>query len=111
MGAALAVAGAAFQGLFKNPLVSPDILGVSSGAGFGAALAILLIGNALAIQASAFAFGIVAVASTCLIGKIYKGSGTLVLVLAGIITGAFFSALLSLVKYMADPYDTLPALT
>ncbi|WP_052418662.1 FecCD family ABC transporter permease [Methanolacinia paynteri] len=110
VGAALAVAGAAFQGLFKNPLVSPDILGVSSGAGFGAALAILLIGNALAIQASAFAFGIVAVASTCLIGKIYKGSGTLVLVLAGIITGAFFSALLSLVKYMADPYDTLPAI-
>ena len=110
VGAALAVAGAAFQGLFKNPLVSPDILGVSSGAGFGAALAILLIGNALAIQISAFAFGIVAVASTCLIGKIYKGSGTLVLVLAGIITGAFFSALLSLVKYMADPYDTLPAI-
>ena len=110
VGAALAVAGAAFQGLFKNPLVSPDILGVSSGAGFGAALAILLIGNALAIQASAFAFGIVAVAATCLIGKIYKGSGTLVLVLAGIITGAFFSALLSLVKYMADPYDTLPAI-
>lgn len=110
VGAALSVAGAAFQGLFKNPLVSPDILGVSSGAGFGAALAILLIGNALAIQASAFVFGIVAVAATCLIGKIYKGTGTLVLVLAGIITGAFFSALLSLVKYMADPYDTLPAI-
>jgi len=110
VGAALSVAGASFQGLFKNPLVSPDILGVSSGAGFGAALAILFIGNSLAIQASAFIFGIAAVAATCLIGRIYKGSGTLVLVLAGIITGAFFSALLSLLKYMADPYDTLPAI-
>ena len=110
VGAALSVAGASFQGLFKNPLVSPDILGVSSGAGFGAALAILFFGDSFAIQVSAFIFGIAAVAATCLIGKIYRGSGTLVLVLAGIITGAFFSALLSLLKYIADPYDTLPAI-
>ncbi len=110
VGGGLSVAGASFQGLFKNPLVSPDILGVASGAGFGAALAILLSGNPLMIQLSAFCFGIVAVAVTYSISRIYKTTSTLVLVLSGIIVGALFSALLSLLKYLADPYDTLPAI-
>jgi iron complex transport system permease protein len=110
VGGGLSVAGASFQGLFKNPLVSPDILGVAAGAGFGAALGILFSGNPWVIQVSAFIFGIVAVMVTCLISRNYRGSGTLVLVLCGIVVGAMFTALLSLLKYLADPYDTLPAI-
>lgn len=110
IGGGLSIAGASYQGLFRNPLVSPDILGVASGAGFGAALAILISGNPWIIQIFAFVSGIVAVVLTCLIARVYKGSGTLVLVLSGIIIGALFSALLSLLKYVADPYETLPAI-
>jgi ABC-type Fe3+-siderophore transport system, permease component len=110
VGGGLALAGASFQGLFRNPLVSPDILGVAAGAGFGAALGILLSGNPWVVQVSAFVFGIVAVAVTYGIGRIYHNSSTLVLVLAGIIVGSLFSALLALTKYVADPYDTLPAI-
>jgi len=110
VGGGLSIAGASFQGLFRNPLVSPDILGVSAGAGFGAAIGILLSGNPTIIQISAFFFGILAVAVAYAIGRIYRNSSTLILVLAGIIVGSLFSALLSLSKYVADPYDTLPAI-
>lgn len=110
VGGGLSVAGASFQGLFKNPLVSPDILGVASGAGFGAALGILISGNPWVIQILAFVFGITAVMITCLISRNYRSSGTLVLVLCGIVVGAMFNALISLLKYLADPYDTLPAI-
>ncbi|WP_300998844.1 iron ABC transporter permease [Methanoculleus sp.] len=110
VGGGLALAGASFQGLFRNPLVSPDILGVAAGAGFGAALGILLSGNPWVVQIFAFAFGISAVAVTYGISRIYRNSSTLVLVLAGIIVASLFSALLSLAKYVADPYDTLPAI-
>jgi len=110
VGGGLSLAGASFQGLFRNPLVSPDILGVAAGAGFGAALGILVSGNPWVIQVSAFVFGIVAVAVTYGIGRVYHNSSTLILVLAGIIVGSLFSALLSLAKYVADPYDTLPAI-
>ena len=110
VGGGLAIAGASFQGLFKNPLVSPDILGVTSGAGLGAALGILLSGNPWVVQIFAFIFGIAAVAVTYGISRIYRNTSTLVLVLAGIIVGSLFSALLSLAKYVADPYDTLPAI-
>src|SRR5262249_38461683 len=71
-GAALSVTGAAFQGMFRNPLVSPDILGVSAAAGFGAAIAILLSANAAVIQASAFAFGLVGVGVTYMISRVYR---------------------------------------
>ncbi len=111
VGAGLAIAGAAYQGLFKNPLVSPDILGVSSGAGLGAALAILLSAGSLIIQISAFCFGILAVTVTCLLSRFYRRTPTLILVLSGIIVGAFFTALISLTKYLADPYEKLPAIT
>lgn len=111
VGAGLSMAGAAYQGLFKNPLVSPDILGVASGAGFGAALAILLSWNMAMIQMSAFCFGILAVTVTYLLSRIYRTTPTLVLVLSGIIVGAFFTALISLTKYVADPYEKLPAIT
>lgn len=110
VGAGLSISGAVFQGLFKNPLVSPQILGVGSGAGFGAALAILLSGNAFMVQASAFTFGILAVSMTYGISRTYRATPTLVLVLAGIIVGAFFSALIALTKYVADPYETLPSI-
>jgi len=110
VGAGLSVSGASFQGTFKNPLVSPYILGVSAGAGFGAALAILLSRNLFTIQVSAFVFGILAVFLTLIIGRAHKSTSTLTLVLGGIIVGALFSALLSLIKYVADPYDKLPAI-
>lgn len=110
VGAGLAVSGAAFQGLFGNPLVSPDILGVSAGAGFGAALAIMLSGHVVLIQLLALAFGIVAVAITCALSRFKTGTPLFMLVIAGVITGAFFQALISLLKYMADPQDKLPAI-
>lgn len=110
VGAALAGSGATFQGVFRNPLVSPFILGVSAGAGFGAATAILLGGGALAIQLSAFAFAALAVTGSVLLGRTYSSNPTLVLVLAGIVIGGVFSALLSLLKYTADPESKLPVI-
>lgn len=111
VGASLAIAGSAFQGIFRNPLVSPDLLGVSQGAGFGAALAILLsLGNAF-IQLFAFIFGIISVFITYTISKVYRAGGILVLVLAGTAVSAFFSALISGTKFIADPYDKLPQIT
>jgi len=110
VGAALSVAGAAFQGLFRNPLVSPDILGVSAGAGFGAAIALLLTENIFVTQISSFIFGLIAVGVAYLISRVYRVSSTLTLVLAGIVVGALFQALTSLVKYVADPMNKLPAI-
>lgn len=111
VGAALSIAGASFQGIFKNPLVSPDLLGVSMGAGFGAAVAILAnAGNAL-IQLSAFIFGIISVSITYGISRAYKAGGILLLVLSGTAVSAFFNALISGTKFMADPYDKLPQIT
>lgn len=112
VGAGLSISGASFQGLFRNPLVAPDILGVSSGAGFGAALAILLSANSLQIHLSAFFFGILAVSLAYSIREIYKGIDTmLILILAGIVVGALFQALISLTKFAADPFEKLPAIT
>ncbi|WP_242012245.1 FecCD family ABC transporter permease [Pseudodesulfovibrio cashew] len=110
IGGGLSVSGAAFQGLFRNPLVSPYVLGVASGAGFGAALGILLWESALLIQVSAFAFGMVAVGTAWVMSRLYRTSGTMIIILAGVVTGAFFQSLLSLVKYMADPDDKLPVI-
>jgi len=110
IGAGLSLSGASFQGLFRNPLVSPHILGVASGAGFGAALGILISGSGILVQALAFAFGIIAVGVTYLLARTYRSTPTLVLILAGIIVGSFFSAMISLTKYAADPYDKLPAI-
>ncbi|OPX58167.1 MAG: Cobalamin import system permease protein BtuC [Methanobacterium sp. PtaB.Bin024] len=108
VGAALSVAGAAFQGTFKNPLVSPDILGVSAGAGFGAAVAILFVGVTLITQVSAFIWGMVAVTLTYIIGRSIKSSPILGMVLSGMAIGSLFGALVSLCKYMADPFEKLP---
>ncbi|MGN0177491.1 MAG: FecCD family ABC transporter permease [Methanobrevibacter sp.] len=108
VGAALAMAGAAFQSIFKNPLVSPDLLGVSNGAGFGAALAILMSGSGFVIQVFAFIFGIISVSVTYLISRAYKSGGILILVLSGVAISAFFNALISGIKFIADPDDKLP---
>jgi len=111
VGAALAVVGATFQGIFKNPLVSPDILGVSTGAGFGAALAILMNAGTFVIQGCAFIFGLISVSVTYSISKIYKYSGILVLVLSGMAVSSFFSSLISSAKFLADPNNKLPEIT
>ncbi len=112
VGAALATSGAAYQGIFKNPLVSPDILGASAGAGFGAALAIIFSFGILGIQIFSFLFALITVSLTYFISIHFKKSDTtLILILTGILTGTLFSSLTSLLKYIADPYEKLPAIT
>jgi len=112
IGAALAVAGTAFQGLFRNPLVSPDILGASSGAALGAVLGIYFSLGIFAIQAFAFAGGLIAVAAVYAIGSLVRARDPiLVLVLTGVVVGALLGAGVGLVKYLADPYNQLPAMT
>ncbi|NLP44304.1 MAG: iron ABC transporter permease [Peptococcaceae bacterium] len=113
IGMALSVSGAAFQGTFRNPLVSPDILGVSAGAGFGATLAIINSWGSLGIAASAFGFGLLAVWLTYFLSNRIKNSGeiTLIMVLGGILVGTIFTSLVSLIKCVADPYEKLPAIT
>lgn len=112
IGAALAAAGAAFQGLFRNPLVSPDLLGASSGAAFGAVIGIYFSLGVFGIQALAFLGGLAAVAAVYAIGAAIRGGdGLLVLVLTGIVVGSLLGAGIGLVKYWADPYNQLPAIT
>jgi iron complex transport system permease protein len=108
VGAALASGGAVFQGLFHNPLVSPYVLGVSSGAGFGAAVAILLGASAAVTQASAFATGAVAVSLTWLIARSRRDRSHVTLVLAGFVVGSLFSSLVAGAQYVADPSTKLP---
>lgn len=112
IGAALAVSGSAFQAMFVNPLVSPGILGVLSGASFGAALGMVLGWSWFFINLSTFIFGMLAVLFALTISFIYSSAkNMIILVLGGIISSSLFSALLSIVKYSADPYDALPAIT
>jgi len=111
IGGALSVSGAAYQNLFKNPLVSPAILGVSAGAGFGAALGMLLRMNGWGIQSLAFVFALVAVGASFLIGRVFGKLSIIVLVLGGTVISAIFQALISILKYWADPIDTLPSIT
>ncbi|MFZ3129662.1 MAG: iron ABC transporter permease [Desulfosporosinus sp.] len=113
IGAALAASGAAFQGLFRNPMVSPDILGASAGAGFGAAMAILYSAGSLTIQIVAFVFGIIAVILTYFISRLISrgNNSVLVIVLTGIVVTSLFTAFISLAKYTADPNNKLPEIT
>lgn len=111
VGASLAASGTALQSLFRNPLVDAGILGVSSGAGFGAALAIILFDSYLMIYVFAFCFGLIAVMLSYSVGKLSNTSPTIMLVLGGVVISSIFSALLSLLKYVADPYNELPAIT
>jgi iron complex transport system permease protein len=111
IGASFGGTGTAFQAIFKNPLVDSNILGVTSGAGFGAALALLFMADAWVVQVFAFVFGLAAVSLAFFGSRLYKTSPLLVLTLMGILVGSLFSSLTSLLKYVADPLDTLPAIT
>ncbi len=110
VGSALSVSGVSFQGIFRNPLVSPDILGVAAGAGFGACLAILTSNSYIAIQTYSFIFGLVAVFAALYMGKASRGTSTLAFILYGIVVTSIFNAFISLAKYVADPYNELPAI-
>jgi iron complex transport system permease protein len=112
VGAALAGAGTTYQTLFRNPLVSPDILGVATGAGLGAVAGILLSLPVAGIQGLAFVGGLATVGLVYVIAAALRGHDrTLVLVLGGVVVGALAGACISLVKILADPYDQLPAIT
>jgi len=111
IGGGLSIAGAAFQGMFANPLVSPDILGVSAGAGFGASIGILLFGTGITMQIFSLLMGMVAIGFTFLIGGSKREMPIFMLVLAGVVTSALFQALISLVKFLADPEEKLPSIT
>ena len=112
VGAALAAAGTAYQGMFRNPLVSPDILGVSAGAALGAVLAIFLSLNVLFIQLLAFGGGLAAVGLVYWVGTRMRGHDPLLaLVLTGVVIGTLLGAAIALIKYLADPYNQLPAIT
>lgn len=109
-GAALAASGAAFQGVFRNPLVNSGILGVSNGAGLGACIAIVFLGGAW-IYPISFVFGISAVLLAWWAGRIGGGTSTVGLILGGVIVSSFFGALISILKCIADPYTQLPSIT
>ena len=112
VGAALAAAGAAYQNLFRNPLVSPDILGVSGGCALGAVAGILASLPIAVIQGLAFAGGLAAVALVLAVGHWVRGHDrVLTLVLTGVVVGSLFGAGIAFAKYVADPYNQLPAIT
>jgi iron complex transport system permease protein len=110
IGASLSVAGASFQAMFVNPLVSPSLLGVLAGASFGAALGMVFSGSWFAVQCLTFFFGFLAVGIAVGIAKMHKGNTILLLILGGVISGAMFTSLLSVIKYIADPANQLPAI-
>jgi iron complex transport system permease protein len=113
VGSALSLSGTVYQSTFRNPMVSPGILGITNGAGFGAALGMLLSLNFIGVQSMAFVFGLAAVGLSYGISRAVgrDSSSTVLLVLAGMVIGTLFSSLLSLCKYLADPQDTLPSIT
>lgn len=110
-GAALSASGAVLQSVFMNPLASPDLLGTSSAAGFGAALAIFIGLTGFAVTAAAFVFGIAGVALVFICGRHVRSGRSAGIILCGIITGSLFSAGISLIKLSADPENRLPAIT
>ena len=111
IGAGLSAAGAAYQGIFKNPMVSPDVLGASSGAGFGAALGLFLSFSYQGVSFLAFVLGLSAVGAVCLSSSRVKYNQTLGLVLAGMMISSLFTAAVSFLKLVADPNNTLPVIT
>ena len=111
IGAGLSISGAALQGLFRNPLIDPSLIGVTAGAGFGGTLAILLIGGGYPVVVAAFAFGIGSLLAVKGLASVKGRTSTLALVLAGVIVTAFFESAISIVKLLADPHQKLPAIT
>ncbi|MGM0601765.1 MAG: FecCD family ABC transporter permease [Bacillota bacterium] len=111
VGSSLSITGAAYQNIFRNPLVSPDILGVSAGAGLGVAVGLLYTsGSMVYVYISAFIFGTAAVGLTYLISMTAHRNSSILMVLAGIIIASLSNALLSLLKYLADPMEKLPGI-
>lgn len=109
-GAALAVGGAALQGVFRNPLVSPQVLGISQGGAFGGALAILLGFHGVVLLGMSFGFGLLALILVGLLARIDGRTEVLTVILAGMVVGAFFAALVSVLQFLADPNTSLPAI-
>ncbi len=111
VGGALSLSGAAYQNIFRNPLVSPDILGVSAGAGLGVALGLLYTdGSILLVYLSAFVMGLLAVFLTYSLSRLADSYNNMLMVLAGIVIASLANALLSLLKYTADPMEELPGI-
>lgn len=111
IGAALSGAGACYQGIFRNPMVSPDVLGASAASGFGAALALFASLSYFAISMSSFLFGLVSVLLVYLVGRNLRSNPVLGLVLTGIMVSSLFSSATSFIKLVADPTNVLPAIT
>lgn len=113
VGGALAISGASYQGLFKNPMVSPDILGASAGSGFGAAIAILSSFSIIGVQFVAFLFGMLAVGLSYYVSKLVSRGkdAVLILVLTGMVVSTLFSSFVTMIKYVADPYSKLREIT
>ncbi|UWG96631.1 iron ABC transporter permease [Dehalobacter sp. DCM] len=111
VGGALSISGGALQGMFRNPLVDSGMLGVSAGSGFGACLGIIIFHNFYMTYVLAFCFGILAVLLSYFAGKIYDSAPTVTLVLGGVVISAIFSALISFMKFVADPMEQLPTIT
>jgi iron complex transport system permease protein len=111
VGAGLAISGAALQGLFRNPLVDPSIIGVTQGAGFGGTLAILLVGGGTTVLGAAFGFGIASLLVVRFLASVKGRTSMLTFVLAGVVVSAFFEAAISIIKLLADPHQKLPAIT
>lgn len=112
VGASLSMAGGAYQGVFNNPMVSPDLLGASSGAALGASVGILCSFSTLGMELSAFSMGLLAVALTLGVSKAVGGtSGTMATLLTGIVVGSLFSALTAAATYLADPNSKMPEIT
>lgn len=110
VGGALSLGGACLQALFQNPLVSPDIVGVTAGASFGGVLVLVFGLGAGWMVGGAFGFGLLALAIVLLLGRLGNGSKTLMIVLGGIVVAAFFNALVSFMTYIADPFSELPSI-
>lgn len=111
VGAGLSVAGASFQSLFSNPLATPDTLGVATGASFGAVLALLLSDSMIVVQLSALLFGLISLFITYMISKLNGRISIIMVVLSGMVVSSIFQALVSLLKFVADTEEELPAIT
>jgi iron complex transport system permease protein len=111
IGGGLAISGAALQGLLRNPLIDPSLIGVTAGAAFGGTLAILVIGGGYPVLGAAFAFGIGSLLLVKGLASVRRRTSTLALVLAGVIVTAFFESAISIIKLLADPHQKLPAIT
>lgn len=109
-GAALAVGGAALQGVFRNPLVSPQVLGISQGAAFGGAMALLFGYSGVVLLGLAFVFGLSALILVGTLARINGRTEVITVILSGMVIGALFGALVSIIQFIADPNTSLPAI-